>query len=57
MKAVGATRRKLTDNQVNTIRARYNFGGITQQELAYEYGVGQTLIGNAINKRRYCYEK
>ena len=38
-------------------RARYSFGGITQQELAYEYGVGQTLIGNAINKRRYCYEK
>ncbi len=35
---------KLTESQVSEIRSRYRTGDISQQELAQEYGVGQTCI-------------
>lgn len=35
---------KLTEESVRTIVRRYRAGGITQRELAHEYGVDQTAI-------------
>lgn len=41
---------KLTNEQVEDIRARYAAGGITQQALADEYGVCQAAIYKRIRK-------
>jgi hypothetical protein len=38
-------RAKLSAVEVRAIRVRYAAGGITQRELAVEYGVGHTTIG------------
>lgn len=42
---------KLTDAQVDRLRSRYAAGGITQRELAEEYGVSQQLVSNIIRFR------
>src|SRR3990167_5328588 len=43
---------KLKEHQVIEIRERYASGGITQQQLADEYGVGHTIIGSIINRKK-----
>jgi hypothetical protein len=40
--------RKLTPDQVQTIRARYAAGGVSQRALAAEYGCGQNTIGRML---------
>ncbi|HET6917248.1 MAG TPA: hypothetical protein VFH56_14235 [Acidimicrobiales bacterium] len=44
--------RPLTDDQVFEIRERYAAGGITQRELAIEYGVTRPHVGNLIHGRK-----
>lgn len=44
---------KLKTHQVLEIRERYANGGITQQQLADEYGVGHTIIGSIIHKKKW----
>jgi len=41
---------KLTEADVLDIRARYAAGGVTQRELAEEYGVNQSLVSYIKNK-------
>lgn len=43
----------LTDEAVRSIRFRFAAGGITQRELAAEYGVGQTAISRIILRIRW----
>ncbi|PCK27817.1 HNH endonuclease [Rhodococcus qingshengii] len=43
---------KLSDSQIDEIRARYAAGGISQSELGREYGVSQQLIGMIADGRR-----
>ena len=42
---------KLTEADVLDIRARYAAGGVTQRELAEEYGVNQSLVSYIKNKQ------
>lgn len=42
---------KLTDAQVLEMRARYSRGGITQAELAAEYGVSSTHVSGILTRR------
>ena len=42
---------KLTDPEVLEIRARYATGQITQQGLADQYGVHQTIISKIVNRK------
>jgi hypothetical protein len=42
---------KLTSKQVDEIRFRYAAGGITQRELARQYGVSNSLIGHIVTRR------
>lgn len=46
---------KLTDVQVDEIRARYARGGITQKALATEYGVAQSLVSMVTRRKRRPY--
>ena len=46
-------RAKLTETDVENIRAEYAAGGITYKELAERYGVSQTLISNIINRKQW----
>lgn len=44
---------KLSDEQVRTVRDRFSKGGVTQRELAVEYGVSREHIGQLVrNKAR-----
>ena len=43
-------RSKLKESDVIKIRERYTNGGITQQKLADEYGVNQTMIGFIVRR-------
>lgn len=47
--------RKLTDEQIRAVRARYASGGVSQQRLADEYGVHQTCISGIVRNRRWKY--
>jgi hypothetical protein len=40
---------KLTEAQVQEVQEKYRAGGITQQELADEYGIGQWNISRIMN--------
>jgi len=42
---------KLTDAQVEEVRERYLAGGVTQQELAGEYGVARSYISRVMHGR------
>ena len=44
---------KLTEKQVDEIRARYAAGGILQRELALEYGVTEKHISRIINRGQW----
>jgi hypothetical protein len=44
---------KLTSEQVAELRLRYTAGGITQRELAAEYGVGQVQISRIVRGQRW----
>lgn len=44
-----STNAKLTESQVATIRARYATGGVTQYEIAAEYGVSQATVKELLN--------
>ena len=44
---------KLKTHQVLEIRERYANGSITQQQLADEYGVGHTIIGSIIHRKKW----
>ena len=46
---------KLTDTKVIEIRARYSTGRITQQGLAEEYGVDQSLISEVVNRKKWAH--
>lgn len=42
---------KLTDEQVLLIRARYSAGGISQGQLAKEYGISQSVMSAIVSRR------
>ena len=44
---------KLTEHQIVNIRSRWKAGGITQQELAIEYGIRQVTISSIVNGRTW----
>lgn len=44
---------RLTDGLVAEIRSRYEAGGVTQRDLAAEYGIAQSAICNVVNRRRW----
>jgi len=46
---------KLTEIQVREIRQRYAAGGVSQQRLADEYGVNNSLICTIISRRRWAH--
>ena len=46
-------RRKLTDDDVRDIRARYATGTISQRSLASEYGVTQPNIGRIVREETW----
>ena len=50
--AVGASnaKAKLDDEKVREIRRRYEEGGTSQQALADEYGINQTMVGFIIRR-------
>lgn len=41
---------RLTEPQVIEIRRRYDAGGVTQKELAEEFGMSQPLIGQIVRR-------
>lgn len=45
---------KLTQAQVDEIRARYTMGGVLQRELAAECGVDQTTISHVVRRMTYA---
>jgi transposase-like protein len=45
-------RRKLTNEEHDTIRAWYASGGVTQKEIAAQYGVSRSLITLICNPER-----
>ena len=45
--------RKLTPAEVRSIRRRYAEGGVSQQQLADEYGVNQTTVSTIVLRKRY----
>jgi DNA-binding transcriptional regulator YiaG len=44
---------KFTQAQVNEIRRRHSTGSISQKQLAYEYGVGESTISRIIRGEAY----
>ena len=46
---------KLTAAEVTEIRARYQAGGITQYELAAEYGISQPVIGKVVTGKLWAH--
>jgi DNA-binding MarR family transcriptional regulator len=44
---------RLTMPQVREIRERYAAGGVTQKELAKEYGISPTQVNHLINHKTY----
>lgn len=44
---------KLTDDQVREMRVRFSAGGVIQQELADEYGVGRRTVGRILARERW----
>jgi HNH endonuclease len=46
---------KLTDEDVKTIRARYEAGGIFQRELAREFGVSSVNIGFIVRRKSWAH--
>jgi len=53
MNAKGRGTGKLTETQVREIRIKYANGGITQLQLALEYGVNQSNINRLIRRKRW----
>lgn len=43
-------RAKLTEQQVREIRERYAAGGVSQRELAAEYGVGRLAVSRVVRR-------
>ncbi len=54
-KKAGIRRSKLSKDDVLLIKEMHK-SGISQHKISKHFNVGQTLIGNAINGRRKCYE-
>lgn len=54
--AKGRISAKLTESGVVAIRRAYERGGVSQQQLAQEYSVTQTLISHIVNRTiwRHC---
>jgi predicted GIY-YIG superfamily endonuclease len=50
---IGAIATKLTKQDVIEIRKRFKLGGISQPQLAKEYGVGHAHIGHIISGKRW----
>ncbi len=48
---------KLTPELVRQIRARYAEGGVTQTQLAKEYGVVQSVIGKVVRRETWRHVK
>ena len=46
-------RSKLTNEQAEEIRMRYRHGGISQEQLADEYGVSQFAVSMIVRRKRY----
>lgn len=46
---------RFTDDQVRDIRRRYAAGGVTQQQLAEEFGVGRRAIGRVLDGSRWSH--
>lgn len=44
---------KLNDEKVDEIRRRYAKGGISQLDLALEYGIGSATVGSLLNYRTW----
>lgn len=44
-------RAKITETQVREIRARYRAGGISQQKLATEFGLNQTIVSAIVLRK------
>lgn len=44
---------KLTEGQVLNLRARYAAGGITQRDLAFEYGVSRSLVSVIVTRKAW----
>ncbi len=44
---------KLTERQVLAMRLRYAEGGITQEALANDYGIDQTVVSRIILRKRW----
>ena len=49
-KGMANAKAKLTDEQVSEIRHRYSLGGVSQQKLADEFGVNQTMVGFIVRR-------
>lgn len=54
-KGMAAGRAKLTDDQVRSIRIRYAAGDVSQQALADEYSVNQTMIGFIVRRTNWSH--
>jgi hypothetical protein len=48
-----AGRAKLTDTQVRQIRGRYEFGDVTQEQLAAEFGVSASTVSDVTTGRTW----
>lgn len=46
---------RLTTNDVSSIRARYHSGGVTQDDLAKQYGVTRRTVGRIISRESWRY--
>lgn len=46
---------RLTDEQIAAIRGRYAVGGITQQELAEQYGIDQTHVSRIVRNKSWAH--
>ena len=46
---------KLTETQVRAIRQRYAAGGVTQREIAADYGVSGSLITMIVQRKRWAH--
>ncbi|MFE0470450.1 endonuclease domain-containing protein [Streptomyces sp. NPDC058947] len=44
---------KLTDDDIRTMRQRYEAGGVTQRSLAAEYGISQNAVGLILRRRSW----